>query len=83
MRVRRGVPGDPRRQPATLAQRIAKLHLWMRWEIRDDALATEDSDERASTSARLALCATKFGSLWHSVSTWMMMPIGIFSTSRR
>jgi cell division protein ZapA (FtsZ GTPase activity inhibitor) len=26
---------------ATLAQRIAKLHLWMRWEIRDDALALD------------------------------------------
>ena len=26
---------------ATLAQRIAKLHLWMRWEIRDEALTQE------------------------------------------
>jgi hypothetical protein len=28
-------------QAATLAQRIAKVHLWMRWEIRDEALAQE------------------------------------------
>ena len=26
---------------AMLAQRIAKVHLWMRWEIRDDALVQE------------------------------------------
>lgn len=26
---------------ATLAQRIAKLHLWSRWDIRDEALAQE------------------------------------------
>ena len=25
----------------------------------------------------------KFGSLWHSVSTWMMKPVLNFSTSRR
>jgi hypothetical protein len=28
-------------QAATLAQRIAKAHLWMRWDMRDEALAQE------------------------------------------
>ena len=34
------------------------------------------------TPARRHL-STKFGSLWHSVSTWMMKLKSIFSTSRR
>jgi hypothetical protein len=48
---------------ATLAQRVAKLHLWARWEIRDESLARElrDSTEnlrRALEALRSAPQAT-------------------------
>ena len=33
---------------AMLAQRIAKAHLWMRWDIRDEALARELAEARAN-----------------------------------
>lgn len=33
---------------ATLAQRVAKLHLWMRWDIRDEPLARELRESSAN-----------------------------------